>query len=46
VNCQDHYCMPPLERFDLDRSLTAKFISAKINARNYGIPGYYFRENL
>lgn len=22
VNCQDHYCLPPLERFDLDHVLT------------------------
>ena len=21
VNCQDHYCLPPLERFDLDEIL-------------------------
>jgi hypothetical protein len=21
VNCQDHYCLPPLERFDLDETL-------------------------
>ena len=35
-----------LNAYMLDRSLTAKFISARITAWNYKMPSHFFRENL